>query len=89
VAPLTPAQRSLRSRLAAYEKWSKHDPIAGTAAARAAFDRRFDREVDPALELPIDERHRRADAAKKAYFTKLAFKSSRARAARRGGNDDA
>ena len=81
---LTPAQRALRSRLAAYERWSRHDPVAGTAAARAAFADRFTRLVDPDGVLPEDERLRRADSAKRAYFAKLAFASSRARAARSG-----
>lgn len=76
---LTPAQRTLRSRLAAYERWARHDPVAGTAPARAAFHNRFTREVDPDGVLPEDERLRRADAAKKAYFTRLALKSSQAR----------
>lgn len=85
---LTPAQRALRARLAAYEKWSRHDPVAGTAAARAAFADRFTRQVDPDGVLPEDERLRRADSAKRAYFTRLALASSRARS-RRGGGDAA
>lgn len=86
---LSPAQRSLRSRLAAYERWAKTDPVEGTRAARAAFADRFTREVDPDGVLPEAERLRRADAARKAYFTRLALASSRARSARSGGNGDA
>jgi hypothetical protein len=44
---LTPAQRSLRSRLAAYSLHAKRDPKETTQAARAAFLTRFEREVDP------------------------------------------
>lgn len=40
---------------------------------------RFEREVDPDGKLPPEIRARRADFAKRAYFAKLAMKSSRAR----------
>ena len=82
---MTAAQRSLRARLAAYERWSRSDPVAGTQAARAAFHDRFARQVDPDGVLPEDERLRRADSARRAYFSRLALKSSQARAARSGG----
>lgn len=78
-AGLTPAQRSLRSRMAAYALHATHDPRETTKAGRAAFLARFERQVDPDGVLPDHERRRRADAAKKAYFTALALKSSRAR----------
>jgi hypothetical protein len=44
---------------------------------------RFERQVDPDGTLPADERAKRAESARKAYFTALALRSSRARAARR------
>jgi hypothetical protein len=56
-----------------------HDPREYTAKARATFLRRFEDEVDPDRELPEPERLRRAEAARKAYFTKLALKSAQAR----------
>lgn len=80
----TPAQRRLQAQLAAHARWSKHDPVEGTAAARAKFLERFVDEVDPERELPERERLRRAESARKAYFARLALKSSRARAERRG-----
>jgi hypothetical protein len=40
---------------------------------------RFEDEVDPDRTLPSDERVRRADQAKKAYFTRLALRSAQAR----------
>ena len=76
---LTPAQRSLRSRLAAYSLHAKRDPKETTQAARAAFLTRFEREVDPDGSLPPAERARRAQAALKAHMTRLALASSRAR----------
>ena len=40
---------------------------------------RFEREVDPDQVLPPDERARRAEHARKAYFQRLALKSARSR----------
>src|SRR5262245_6516485 len=79
---LTPAQRSLRSRIAAYVMHASHDPRETTKRARDSFMAKFEREVDPNGELPQLERRRRAEAAKKAYFAALALKSSKARARR-------
>jgi hypothetical protein len=47
------------------------------------MDNRFLDEVDPDRILPEAERKRRADHARKAYFTRLALKSAAARKARR------
>jgi len=81
-AQLTPAERSLRSRLAAYTLHATHDPHETTKAARHAFLARFEREVDPEGQLPPEVRRRRAEAARKAYFSRLALRSARARRAR-------
>ena len=80
---LTPAQRSLQARMAAYRLHATHDPRETTKPARDAFMARFEREVDPDGRLSEPERRRRAEAAKKAYFSGLALKSSRARSRRR------
>ena len=76
---LTPEQRRLQARAAAYRLHATHDPKETTKKARAAFSSRFEREVDPDMVLPAAERARRAEAAKQAYFTSLALRSSRAR----------
>jgi hypothetical protein len=76
---LTPEQRSLRARLAAHSLHSQVDSVAHTAPARAAFLARFEAEVDPEGVLSEDERKRRAEHARTAYFTKLALASSRSR----------
>lgn len=76
---LTAEQRVLRSRMAAYRLHATHDPRETTKKARAAFASRFEREVDPEASLSPGERARRADAARRAYFTDLALRSSRAR----------
>ncbi|WP_405805649.1 hypothetical protein OG729_10165 [Streptomyces sp. NBC_00210] len=95
---LNAGQRRLRAQIAADTLWSKtEDPSAHTAPARAAFNDRFEREVDPDGSLTSAERARRAEYARKAYFARLALKSSQARAAKTaarrtakgGGSEDA
>jgi len=76
---LSPEQRSMRARIAAHARWGKEDPRAGTRAARAALLARFVAEVDPDGVLPEQERMRRAESARKAHMTRLAFLSSKAR----------
>jgi hypothetical protein len=75
---LSPAERTLRARLAAHTMHSKHDARETTAAARAAFLARFEAEVDPDGALAPEERQRRAEQARSAYFTRLAFQRSKA-----------
>lgn len=76
---LTPAERSQRSRIGAYALHSRHDARVTTAAARRAFNQRFLDLVDPGSRLSEPERTRRAQAARKAYFTRLAYLSARRR----------
>lgn len=84
---LSPAERTLRARLAAHTMHTKHDARETTAAARAAFLARFEAEVDPEGVLPPEERRRRAEHARSAYFTRLAFQ--RAKAARQAREETA
>lgn len=81
--PMTPAERSLRGRIGAYLMHARHDPRETTRAARAAFAQRFVDEVDPHRRLPESERLRRAEAARRAYFTRLAYLAARRRRRRR------
>ncbi|MFB9926040.1 hypothetical protein ACFORO_12325 [Amycolatopsis halotolerans] len=74
---LTPEQRSLRASIAANARHAAGG--TDTAPARAAFEARFERQVDPDGVLPPEERARRAANARKAYFGTLALKSSIAR----------
>jgi hypothetical protein len=78
-ASLNPAERSLRARIAAHAKHGRDDTRAATARARAAFLARFERAADPDGVLPPDERQRRADHLRKAYFAGLALASAKAR----------
>jgi hypothetical protein len=81
--PASQAERSLRARLAAYALHAQHDPRETTANGRAAFLARFDREVDPEGLLEPDERRRRAEQARRAYFTRLSLAAVKARQAKR------
>ncbi len=77
---LSPSERVLRARTAAYTSWANtRDVAARTAPGREAAHRRFEDQVDPDRVLPEAERLRRADAARKAWFTSLALKSAKAR----------
>lgn len=75
----TPAQRALISRIGGLAKSARYDGREATAAARAAFNARFETQVDPDGVLPPEERRRRAEAARKLHFTKLALRSANAR----------
>ena len=81
--------RVLRARIAAHLLHAQiSDPAEHTAPARAAFLSRFEREVDPDGVLDPEERARRAEHAKKAYFLKLALASRKARARKQSGGRD-
>jgi hypothetical protein len=83
---LTPEQRAMRASIAAHVQWAKEsDPPARTATARKAFMERFEREADPDGVLDPAECARRAEHLRRAYFTRLALASSRAR--KKGGGD--
>lgn len=84
-ASLTPSQKRLRAAAAANARWSREDPTENVRRANAGFQARFLDEVDPDRILPEAERERRAKAAMRSYMQRLALKSSRARARRRGG----
>lgn len=80
MCPLTESERRLRSQIAAHESWARTDDrSARTAKARKAALDRFEREVDPTGELTPQERAKRAEHARKAYFARLALKSAQAR----------
>ncbi|GGO70679.1 hypothetical protein [Nonomuraea cavernae] len=81
--PLTPEQRAMRARLAAHVRWSKaRDRSAELAKARETFMSRFEKEVDPNGEMTPETRALAAESARKAYFTRLAYRSARARSGR-------
>lgn len=73
----------LRGRIGGYALAASRDMREHLAPARAAFMRRFVDEVDPDRVLTEAERNRRAEMAKKAYFSRLAYKSAKTRAKKR------
>jgi hypothetical protein len=74
------AGKDINRQIAAEISWSRTtDRSARTRPAREAFLRRFEREVDPDGILPPDERHRRAEHAKRAYMLQLARRAVAAR----------
>ncbi len=78
------SKRVLQARMAAHALHARvEDPGAHTAPARKVFLSRFEREVDPEGVLEPQERARRAEHARKAYFLRLAAASSKARAKKR------
>ena len=79
---MTPEARTLRARMGAHAMHAKHDPRETTKAARAAFATKFEREVDPEGVLEPAERARRAEHARKAFYTGIALKSAQARSKR-------
>jgi hypothetical protein len=81
---VTPEERAQISRMGAHALHSRYDSRVMSQPARDAFMARFEDEVDPDGILPEAERKRRAEHAKKLYFTRLAHKSAKARA--KGGD---
>lgn len=69
----------MRARLAAHVLHASVDSREHTEPARRTFMARFEDQVDPDRVLSPAERARRAEHAKKAYFTRLALKSAQAR----------
>lgn len=80
---LTPTERTLRARLGAYALHAQRDPRETTRNARVKFLERFERQVDPDGELPAAERARRAEAARRAHFSRMALRSAVVRGNRR------
>jgi hypothetical protein len=82
--PLTPAERSLRARMAVHTSWANTgDRTARTAPARRAALQRFERQVDPDGTLKPAERRRRAEQAMRAHMARLALRSAQARRRRK------
>jgi hypothetical protein len=79
---MTSAQAAQRGRLGAHRLYATHDAREIARKARAGLVQKFEREVDPEMQLDPQERARRAEHARRAYFQSLALKSAAARRAR-------
>lgn len=74
---MTPEQRSIQARADVLASWARtEDRAARTRPGTEAFLAGFEYEVDPDGTLPEAERARRAEAARRSYFQRLALRSS-------------
>ena len=79
-------RHSQAGKIGAHSRWAREeDRSAATQPARDGMYRRFEDEVDPERRLPADERAKRVENARRAYYKRLAMKSAQARAAKREG----
>jgi hypothetical protein len=77
------SDRSQAAKIAAHTRWANEtDRSAATQAARDAMARKFLELVDPDGVLPVEERARRAESARKAHYQRLALASAKARRAK-------
>ncbi|MEX2081147.1 MAG: hypothetical protein WEC33_05990, partial [Dehalococcoidia bacterium] len=65
--------KAAAGRIGGFTTASRHNSMATTAKARATFYASFEHDVDPNGELPVEERQRRAEAARSAHFARLAM----------------
>jgi hypothetical protein len=80
--PMTPGERTLRARAAAYEMHAKHGSQKAALSGQAALLGKFERQVDPKGLLTPEERRRRASYARRAHMARLALASARSRRAK-------
>jgi hypothetical protein len=80
--PMTPGERTLRARAAAYEMHAKHGSQKAAIKGQAALLAKFERQVDPEGRLTPEERRRRALHARRAHMARLALASARSRRAK-------
>jgi hypothetical protein len=75
-----------KQRLGGLALAAKHDPMEYTAKARQVFKDKFQDQVDPDGSLRKTnpkEARRRAEAARKLHYARLAYASVKARAAKK------
>lgn len=85
---LTPAERTMRAKIAANESWAKtENRSARTEKARQAMLDKFAATVDPDGVLPPAERAKRAENARRAHLQRMALRSVQARRRRAAVKD--
>jgi len=82
---MTEKQQQKAGRIGGLSKSSRYDPQTLTGKARQSFLARFERDVDPEGILEPLERQRRAEAARRAYMSRLAMKGAETRRKRKSG----
>ena len=75
--PLSPAEIRLAKQRAVAIRNARHDPRDMTRAARDAFFQKFLDQTP--TDLPAEERQRRAEQLRKAYYLGLSAKAAKAR----------
>jgi len=83
--PQTKRTKAAAGRIGGYVTASRHNSLQNTAKARETFLASFVDQVDPDRSLPEQERLRRAEAARKAHFARLAMQSAEARRRQKSG----
>ena len=79
----TPSERAMAASIGSLTRWAQEpDRKAAMKPARAAFENRFERQVDPNNELDPAERAKRAEMLFKAHMRRLALASAKARRAK-------
>ncbi len=70
----------MAAKVAAHASWKNtEDRAARTAKARAAALAKFEHEVDPHGVLPPEERHRRAEHARREHLARISLRSAKVR----------
>lgn len=84
---LTPGQRQTRSRRASdTSSWANtEDRTQRTAPGRAGMLRKFEDQVDPERTLTPEERAKRGEAAREAFYTRFSMRPVKAQRERAGG----
>lgn len=74
-------KKVLAGRIGGLTSSARHTPGQMVAAAHRGTLAKFEREVDPEGVLPVEERQRRATAARKAHMSRLSLLATAARRA--------
>jgi len=81
MTPTPNPKKVLAGRIGGLTNSARHTPEQMVAAAHRGTLAKFEREVDPEGVLPLEERQRRATAARKAHMAKLSNKAAALRRA--------
>jgi hypothetical protein len=77
------SQRSNWGRIGGLTAWSRNSEQVMLGPARRGFQARFEKAVDPDGVLPLEERERRAERARRAHMLLLAERSAAVRRMKR------